>query len=157
MGSQNCYHASVSYFVRLSIFVFETYVQRVYGLRRSVRWWYTRKIDREIQDKEVLKTRLQEKIEELKEKSDYYNTQQLLERYDAKSSSPTKQTTVPPPDRLLRGDPVHNLHHKPSTDNLRNQRSVDTLRQRLPPQQPPLNPSLPRLPPPITPSTFAQL
>jgi hypothetical protein len=99
---------------------------------------------------------LQEKIDELKEKSDYYNTQQLLERYDPKSS-PTKQTNVPP-ERILRGEPTHNLHHKPSTNDLRH--SADTLRQRLPAQQQPqlpLNSSLPRLPPPITPATFAPL
>ena len=114
--------------------------ERVFGMRRSVRWWYTRRIEREIQEKETLKTRLDEKIEELKEKSDYYNTQQLLERYDSKSSS-----TNPSNTEKLRDQ------HIPSGENLRQQQQPPpNLRQRGTSNLP-----IPVLPPPITPSTFA--
>ena len=116
---------------------------RVYGMRRSVRWWYTRRIEREIQEKEALKTRLDEKIEELKEKSDYYNTQQLLERYDSKSL----------PKSSSQKDDVAILMTIPSNIILLQQKSLVTkqqsLRQRGTPNLP-----LPPLPPPITPSTF---
>ena len=38
----------------------------MYGVRSGVTWWFTRVIDRETQEKEILTTRLEEKIEELK-------------------------------------------------------------------------------------------
>jgi hypothetical protein len=114
---------------------------RVYALRLSGRWWYTRSIEREVREKEVLKQRLDEKIEELKEKSDYYNTQQLLERYDPKSISPKEGNAE------FRDLPPNQQHlQKPSIDNFRQRQGLDNLRQR--------GPVLPPLPPPITPATF---
>lgn len=106
----------------------------------AVRWWYTRRIDQHIQEKETLKTRLAEKIEELKEKSDYYNTQQLLERYDPKALP--KSSSLDKLAQQQQPKPAPGLPHKPSQDDLRQQ----TLRQR--------GISLPPLPPVITPSTF---
>jgi endoplasmic reticulum junction formation protein lunapark len=119
-------------------------IGRVYGMRRSVKWWYTRRIEREIQEKEDVKTRLNEKIEELKEKSDYYNTQQLLERYDPKSlpkSSGSERRRGHPNDPPLR-------YNVPEIENLGHQ--SQSLRQRGNPNLP-----LPPLPPPISPSAFA--
>src|SRR5205814_9120041 len=123
------------------------------GMRRSVRWWYTRRIEREIEEKEALKTRLDEKIEELKEKSDYYITQQLLERYDSKSVPKTLSN----PQRLQDTSLQHNTL---STENLHQQQS---LRQRgnyknlpLPPLPPPITPSTFVAPPPIQPQNIPQ-
>jgi endoplasmic reticulum junction formation protein lunapark len=118
----------------------------VYAARRAISWWYTRKIEREVNEKELLKTRLEEKIEELKEKSDYYNTQQLLERFDSKASS---RNSLPD---LLRESPTQqrNLQQKASSNDLRQAPSMDTLRQRGNSRT-----SLAPLPPPINPSTFA--
>jgi hypothetical protein len=119
-------------------------------MRGIVRWWYTRRIDREIHEKETLKTRLDEKLEELKEKSDYYNTQQLLERYDSKS--PSNVNLEKPREQFTpQQQPIqHHLQHKPSTDNLRQQQSLDQLRQRGNSRPP-----IPPLPPPITSSVFS--
>jgi len=101
-----------------------------------------------VREKEVLKQRLDAKIEELKEKSDYYNTQQLLERYDSKSTSPKHPSeefrNLPP----LQPNTQPLL--KPSVDDLRQGQSGD-LRQRGNSIRG--NP-MPVLPPPITPSTF---
>jgi len=66
-------------------------------VRRTVTWWYTRRIEKELHGKDLLKTRLDEKLEELKEKSDYYTTQQLLQRYDSKSSPRAAPEKVPSP------------------------------------------------------------
>jgi endoplasmic reticulum junction formation protein lunapark len=120
---------------------------RVYGARRAVGWWYTRKIDREVETKEILKTRLEEKIEELKEKSDYYNTQQLLKRFDSKSAPRPSL-----PDTLRESPPQQQRHpqHQSSSNDIRQNPTVDTLRQRGNSRS-----SLPPLPPPITPATFA--
>ena len=118
-------------------------MKRVFGLRRVARWWYARRIERELQEKEVLKTRLDEKIDELKDKSDYYNTQKLLEQYDSKSipKNPPK-----PPEKLRDHPPLQQPIS--SKDHLQQQHSAN-LRQRVPSNIP-----LPPLPP-ITPSTFA--
>jgi endoplasmic reticulum junction formation protein lunapark len=119
--------------------------ESVLGTRKVAKWWYTRSIDRETQEKEALKKRLDDKIEELKEKSDYYTTQQLLERYDSKSvSKGTSQDKFRDPSQL-------NLHQKYPPDNPRHQQSFETtLHQRGTSKSP-----VPPLPPPITPSTFA--
>src|SRR5579859_203922 len=130
---------------------------RVYGLRRGVRWWYTRKLDREVQEKELLKQRLEQKLEELKEKSDYYNTQQLLERYDSKASP--KSST---PDRFVDPTLPPHLQPKRSKESLRPRQSVETLRQRgssklpLPPLPPPINPATFQLAPPPQPQNSPQ-
>lgn len=116
----------------------------VYGVRTGVTWWFTRKIERETQQKELLKTRLDEKIEELKEKSDYYNTQQLLERYDSKAL-PRSTSDEKFHDPAQAQSPQHN----PSTEGIRQQPSMETLRQRGNSRA-----SLPPLPPPITPASF---
>jgi endoplasmic reticulum junction formation protein lunapark len=108
-----------------------------------VRWWYTRRIEQQIQEKEARKTSLAEKLEELKEKSDYYNTQQLLERYDPKSVPKSTSSDKLRDSQQLK-QPQHPLHPKPPQDDLRQQ----NLRQRGIP--------LPQLPPVVTPSTFAQ-
>ena len=116
----------------------------MYGVRSGVTWWFTRQIDRETTQKEALKTRLEEKIEELKEKSDYYNTQQLLERYDSKAL-PRSTSEEKFHDPAL----SQSLQPKPSAEHIRHQPSLDTLRQRGNSR-----PSLPPLPPPITPASF---
>ena len=107
-------------------------------------WWFTRIIDRETQQKEILKTRLEGKIEELKEKSDYYNTQQLLERYDSKALP--RSTS----DEKFH-DPAQSQSqsHPSSAEGIRHQPSLDTLRQRGNSRV-----SLAPLPPPITSASF---
>jgi len=93
---------------------------------------------------EVLKIRLGEKIEELKEKSDYYNTQQLLERYDSKS---IKTTEARPKENSKEHAPSENGHQRQPSENLGRDQSLDTLRLRtssnhqLPPQIIPAGPS----------------
>jgi endoplasmic reticulum junction formation protein lunapark len=111
-------------------------------LRRTVKWWYSRAIGRESHEKELLQTRLDEKIEELKEKSDYYNTRQLLERYDSKSA---KQENTENQQNKVRSS--RQLEHSSSDTSL--DRSLEASRP------PPLSsPLIPPLPPPITPSSF---
>ena len=112
----------------------------MYGVRSGVTWWFTRVIDRETQEKEILTTRLEEKIEELKEKSDYYNTQQLLERYDSKAlPRSTSEEKFHDPAQS------QSMQHTASPEGIRQHPSVDTLRQRgnsrvsLPPLPPPIN------------------
>jgi endoplasmic reticulum junction formation protein lunapark len=93
----------------------------VYVVRRIIGWWYSRRIEREMQERETLKGKLNLKLEELKEKNDYYTTQQLLQRYDAKSPAKTaSSTTLPPMDQ-----------------------SSSHLRQRIPQHPPPPSQSLP--------------
>jgi len=109
-------------------------------MRMIVRWWYARRIEKQIQEKEELKTRLAERLEELKEKSDYYNTKQLLERYDPNSTPKSRKSgrgRDPQPQRPP-------LNHRSSQDDPHQQ----NLRQRGIP--------MPPLPPAVTPSTFAQ-
>jgi endoplasmic reticulum junction formation protein lunapark len=143
MGCQNWSDACIS---RVVSSFYDKTNSRVYGARRTVGWWYTRKIDREVETKEILKTRLEEKIEELKEKSDYYNTQQLLERFDSKASP---RSSLPDTLRESAQQQRHPQHDSSSND-LRQNPAVDTLRQRGNSKA-----SLPPLPPPITPSTFS--
>ena len=118
--------------------------ESVFFMRRLAKWWYTRSIDREIQEKEVLKKRLDSKIEELKEKSDYYNTQQLLERYDSKSTS--KGTN----QDKFRDTSQINLHQKYPPDIPRHQQSSETALHHRGISKAPVPP----LPPPINPSEF---
>lgn len=141
MECQNRNHAPVPRSVRSAI---DNSKCSVYGVRTGVTWWFTRKIEREMHQKEVLKTRLDEKIEELKEKSDYYNTQQLLERYDSKALP--RSTS----DEKFH-DPAQSQSPqlKSSSEGIRRQPSIDTLRQRGNSRA-----LLPQLPPPITPASF---
>lgn len=112
-------------------------------MRMIVRWWYARRIDQQIQEKEELKTRLAERLEELKEKSDYYNTKQLLERYDP-NSTPKSRNSGKGRDPQQQRRPQFPPNHRPSQDDLHQQ----NLRQRGVP--------MPPLPPAVTPSTFTQ-
>jgi endoplasmic reticulum junction formation protein lunapark len=95
--------------------------------RRIVKWWYSRRIGRETQEKEILKTRLEVKIEELKEKSDYYNIQQLLERYDPKTIRNNLERSMEYPPQK-----ASHLQHNQVSDHINRQQFTDNLRLRTP-------------------------
>jgi len=50
--------------------------------RRAMRWWFKRKQDSEETKLRVLKKQQRDKLEELKRKTGYYSTRDLIERYD---------------------------------------------------------------------------
>jgi endoplasmic reticulum junction formation protein lunapark len=110
-----------------------------------IKAWYLRAIARETQEKDLLKTRLEEKLEELKEKSDYYSTQQLLQRYDSKSAIPVNPER---PQGMVRSSSKE-LQPALRSNNLPRDPSIKALSARQS-----SNPPLPPLPPPITPASF---
>ncbi|KDQ54254.1 hypothetical protein JAAARDRAFT_38419 [Jaapia argillacea MUCL 33604] len=56
-------------------------------MRRIVQIWYTRKGDAEEKTLKVLRKQQRDKVEEIKKKTNYYTTRNLIERYDDVSSS----------------------------------------------------------------------
>ncbi|KAF5358639.1 hypothetical protein D9758_007708 [Tetrapyrgos nigripes] len=67
-------------------------------IRRIVQIWYTRKGDAEERTLQNLLKQQRAKIEEVKKKTNYYSTRELLQRYDepSPSNSPLRQRSVPP-------------------------------------------------------------
>ncbi|GAA5908260.1 hypothetical protein JCM6882_006786 [Rhodosporidiobolus microsporus] len=51
-------------------------------VRRFVRWFYHRKQDKEASELKTLVKQKQDKVEEIKKKTGYYSTRDLLEKYD---------------------------------------------------------------------------
>ncbi|KAK7453453.1 hypothetical protein VKT23_011725 [Stygiomarasmius scandens] len=67
-------------------------------IRRIVQIWYTRKGDAEERTLQDLLKQQRTKVEEIKKKTNYYSTRELLQRYDepSPSNSPLRQRSVPP-------------------------------------------------------------
>ncbi|KAK0499435.1 hypothetical protein EDD18DRAFT_1151180 [Armillaria luteobubalina] len=65
-------------------------------IRRIVQIWYTRKGDAEEKTLQKLMKEQRTKVEEIKKKTNYYSTRELLQRYDENSpaSSPLRQRIV---------------------------------------------------------------
>ncbi|KAH8082795.1 hypothetical protein BXZ70DRAFT_900916 [Cristinia sonorae] len=70
-------------------------------IRRIVQIWFTRKGNAEEKSLIALKTRQRDKVEEIKKRTNYYSTRNLIERYD--ESTPTGS---PVPKRPGQGTPV---------------------------------------------------
>ncbi|ORY07089.1 hypothetical protein K493DRAFT_332877 [Basidiobolus meristosporus CBS 931.73] len=71
----------------------------IYFVSRGVSFWYTRKRINEETHLENLKTKQRQKVEELKKKTAYYSTKNLLDRYDTpnkpKSGKPLEGVKTP--------------------------------------------------------------
>ncbi|KAG8905021.1 glutamine--fructose-6-phosphate transaminase (isomerizing) [Tulasnella sp. 403] len=66
-------------------------------IRRIVQWWYTRKGDQEEKQLKSLMAEQRTKIEEIKKKTNYYSTKNLLDRYDESAvRKPTGAGGTPP-------------------------------------------------------------
>ncbi|THV00185.1 hypothetical protein K435DRAFT_855027 [Dendrothele bispora CBS 962.96] len=68
-------------------------------IRRIVQIWYTSKGDKEERTLQNLLKQQRAKVEEIKKKTNYYSTRELLQRYDepSPSNSPLRQRSVPQP------------------------------------------------------------
>jgi hypothetical protein len=65
-------------------------------IRRIVQIWYSRKGDAEERTLQNLLKQQREKVEEIKKKTNYYSTRELLQRYDdSPSATPPQQKPVP--------------------------------------------------------------
>ncbi|KAF7320500.1 Lunapark b isoform 1 [Mycena chlorophos] len=64
-------------------------------IRRIVQLWYTRKGNQEEQSLQVLMKEQREKVEEIKKKTNFYSTRDLLSRYDQVSAPGTPQRAGP--------------------------------------------------------------
>ncbi|RDB19836.1 Protein lunapark [Hypsizygus marmoreus] len=67
-------------------------------IRRIIQIWYTRKGDAEEKTLQTLLKQQRSKVEEIKKKTNYYSTRELIQRYDEPTSSPAlRQRLVPGP------------------------------------------------------------
>ena len=66
-------------------------MHRIYGTRRFLKWFYTRKQTNEEANLGTLRAQQKLKVEELKKKTSYYTTKSLLERYDPQAAAKKKQ------------------------------------------------------------------
>ncbi|KAE9395209.1 hypothetical protein BT96DRAFT_997814 [Gymnopus androsaceus JB14] len=65
-------------------------------IRRIVQIWYSRKGDAEERTLQKLLKQQREKVEEIKKKTNYYSTRELLQRYDdSPSGTPPQQKSLP--------------------------------------------------------------
>ncbi|KAF8165987.1 hypothetical protein B0H34DRAFT_794299 [Crassisporium funariophilum] len=84
-------------------------------IRRIVQIWYKRKGDAEEKTLQVLMKKRREKVEEIKKKTNYYSTRDLIQRYDESSPSPTplRQRLIPgqlPPSTPQRQPVPNNIN-----------------------------------------------
>ncbi|KAK9703475.1 hypothetical protein K7432_010706 [Basidiobolus ranarum] len=77
----------------------------IYCVSRGVSFWYNRKRVNEETHLENLKTKQRQKVEELKKKTAYYSTKNLLDRYDT-------------PNKLKLGKPLEGLKTPMQNNNL---------------------------------------
>ncbi|PBK63480.1 hypothetical protein ARMSODRAFT_963091 [Armillaria solidipes] len=109
-------------------------------IRRIVQIWYTRKGDAEEKTLQKLMKEQRTKVEEIKKKTNYYSTRELLQRYDENSpaSSPLRQRIVVQPQGTP-GTPTRPSNGGTGSAVLntpQNQAAVP-----ISPPQPPLGPS----------------
>ncbi|OLL24967.1 Protein lunapark [Neolecta irregularis DAH-3] len=110
----------------------------IYGTRRMMRWYYTRRIgsiggcdkggnaDKTETKVEHLKSQQREKVEELKRKTRFYSTQSLLERYAAEGSN--ANSSLNPSVNLLL-NPSANTSNTPNTNSPVNSNTSSSLNQ----------------------------
>jgi len=89
-------------------------------IRRIVQIWYTRKGDAEERTLQKLLKQQREKVEEIKKKTNYYSTRELLQRYDESSPSatPLRQRSQPPQPPNQPSAPVTPQRQTPSKINV---------------------------------------
>ncbi|KAJ7455744.1 hypothetical protein FB451DRAFT_1277333 [Mycena latifolia] len=78
-------------------------------IRRIVQIWYNRKGNAEEKTLQTLMKEQRAKVEEIKKKTNFYSTRELLSRYDASAStpnSPSGQRGAPPPQTPQRPGPA---------------------------------------------------
>lgn len=99
--------------------------------RWLVQAWYQRKQESEKLRLRLLQKQLRDKVEELKKKTAYYSTKELLDRYDEKTkplssphnqSQPARKTMTPPNDEALR-----QRHRPPSSSPANMPNSVSPM------------------------------
>ena len=79
---------------------YSKYLRSVYTLYKLIESYYSRRIENEESILEALRAEQRQKVEELKEKTNFYSTQSLLDRYDpdapgsAQSTPKTKEQMI---------------------------------------------------------------
>jgi len=83
-------------------------------IRRIVQVWYKRKGDAEEKTLQALLKEQRTKVEEIKKKTNYYSTRDLIQRYDEPPPSPAIRP-MPPPSTPQRPQPPPNMNLRQGT------------------------------------------
>ncbi|GAA5980566.1 hypothetical protein JCM11641_006683 [Rhodosporidiobolus odoratus] len=81
--------------------------------RRFSRWFYHRKQDKEEATLKILTKKKQDKVEEIKKKTGYYSTRDLLEKYDEALKNKALATPGSAPDTPAKQQPANPTAAKP--------------------------------------------
>lgn len=66
----------------------------IWSIRRLISWWFTRLTSSNAEYINALRSEQQEKIEDLKQSTNFYSTKALLERFDSSFDNPNRNKTI---------------------------------------------------------------